>query len=556
MQRFAIREFSLANPLYKGATVTFYKVVNGAKTSIKATLYAEPIGSKTLPNPQRLSSDGKFVQPVYVEEPVIGSVSGLVVPGHDTPIIATGAPELRVQAGTSRLQYSYDSGASWNDTDIFIFRDRGTWAQATDYRRLDLVTHGGLRYLSLNDHTSSASFSNDLAVPHWVLVNTGITAFGMSLIDDPDAAAGRVTLDVPSNANLIAVATHHSGATEPSPTYAHQFWADTASGKLKMRNGSNTAWIPLFTLSLGPLDRAGGTMEGLFVQAAGANIASAATIDLTAATGNSPRITGTTATSAVIMNIGQWCLVVADAAWPLIYHPTNNRLNTGGANVTLAPGDRVLYHRDLSGVIHGSIIKADGSAVVGSAGFTTGDVKITLKTVADPGWVLMDDGTIGNAASGATTRANADTEALFTLLWNNTSDAQCPVSGGRGASAAADFAANKTIALPKALGRALATYGAGAGLTPRVLAQITGVETHALSIAELPIHSHANTATTTATVNGTALLVNEASKGGTHYVQRTDAPVGTVSMNNANTGSGAAHQNMQPTLFLNTMIKL
>lgn len=53
--------------------------------------------------------------------------------------------------------------------------------------------------------------------------------------------------------------------------------------------------------------------------------------------------------------------------------------------------------------------------------FSTGDCKVTLKTTADPGWVLMDtdDGTIGNLASSATKRASADCEELFELLWNN-----------------------------------------------------------------------------------------------------------------------------------------
>ena len=40
--------------------------------------------------------------------------------------------------------------------------------------------------------------------------------------------------------------------------------------------------------------------------------------------------------------------------------------------------------------------------------FTTGDVKQTFKTIADPGWVMMNDGSIGDGSSGATTRANPD----------------------------------------------------------------------------------------------------------------------------------------------------
>ena len=96
------------------------------------------------------------------------------------------------------------------------------------------------------------------------------------------------------------------------------------------------------------------SFSGLVSFSAGADIASAATIDLTAATGNCPRITGTTATSAVTMNIGQQMLVVADGAWPLTYHATTNKLNTG-INYTCQPGDMIFYYKDLSGVVHGEI---------------------------------------------------------------------------------------------------------------------------------------------------------------------------------------------------------
>lgn len=94
-------------------------------------------------------------------------------------------------------------------------------------------------------------------------------------------------------------------------------------------------------------------------------------------------------------------------------------------------------------------------------GFSAGDVKLSMKSVADTGWVLMNDGTIGSATSGGTTRANADTEDLYTIIYNAITDTWAPVIGGRGASAAADFAANKALTLPKALGRALCGYGTG-----------------------------------------------------------------------------------------------
>jgi hypothetical protein len=45
------------------------------------------------------------------------------------------------------------------------------------------------------------------------------------------------------NAVLQAIASNNSSATEPTPAYAYQFWADTSSGYMKQRNAANTAWL-------------------------------------------------------------------------------------------------------------------------------------------------------------------------------------------------------------------------------------------------------------------------------------------------------------------------
>ena len=77
----------------------------------------------------------------------------------------------------------------------------------------------------------------------------------------------------------------------------------------------------------------------------------------------------------------------------------------------------------------------------------TGDIKVRLTSETLTGWVMANGQTIGNAASGATQRANADTQNLFVYLWTNCTNAHCPVVGGRGSTALADFNANKQIAL-------------------------------------------------------------------------------------------------------------
>ncbi|HAU29897.1 MAG TPA: hypothetical protein DCW68_07325 [Rhodospirillaceae bacterium] len=191
-----------------------------------------------------------------------------------------------------------------------------------------------------------------------------------------------------------------------------------------------------------------------------------------------------------------------------------------------------------------TITRSEDGLAVNSAAlslFTTGDVKPTFKVAADAGWVMMDDGSIGDASSEATTRAHADAEALFTLLWDNIPDAHCVVTGGRGASASADFAAHKTLALPKVLGRALASAGSGSDLTARGLGEVLGAETHALTVAEMPAHSHVMPTTTTARYDA----------GFAGFRQG-----GTMNGATESAGGDGMHNNMQPTLFLNVMIKL
>ncbi|MCI0418692.1 MAG: hypothetical protein L0312_05635 [Acidobacteria bacterium] len=266
-------------------------------------------------------------------------------------------------------------------------------------------------------------------------------------------------------------------------------------------------------------------------------------------------------------------------------------LRVQSADPTLDADDVGLYTKaDAHGKSKVFLKDEDGAVIPMHGGFSTGDVKLTLKTVADPGWVLMNDTTIGNAASGASGRANADTVALFTLLWTNTADAQCAVSGGRGASAAADYAANKTIALPKALGRALATFGTGVGLTARVMAETLGVETVTLTTSHLPAsglsipalgagtlvaasHTHvqqegqsdssgvSNTHRLTAVPDdSTPTSLHAMNVGGATATTQASGALtvsgSTSTGTTGNMGTGGAHDNMEPTLFLNTMIKL
>lgn len=75
------------------------------------------------------------------------------------------------------------------------------------------------------------------------------------------------------NGALGAIATNNSGATEPSTTYAFQWWPDTTTGLLKIRNAANSAWVTVGTLAstnLGLLTSA--TADATYLALAGGTI--------------------------------------------------------------------------------------------------------------------------------------------------------------------------------------------------------------------------------------------------------------------------------------------
>lgn len=237
---------------------------------------------------------------------------------------------------------------------------------------------------------------------------------------------------------------------------------------------------------------------------------------------------------------------------------------------TLDTGDMAVYAKTVSGKPELFVKDSDGNEIqittTGSinAALPTGVVICTYLATAPTGWVIMNDGSIGDATSGATTRANADCEDLFKALWGSVSDTWAPVSSGRGASAQADWDAHKTIALPKVLGRALIAAGAGSGLTARTLGQALGNEnlqshTHGVTdsghthVQQLSLSNDAQS-TMYRTGNAVADTIMQLTSG-----NRSTTPLSTASSGTGisiqNSGSGDS-QNMQPSAAINVLIKL
>jgi hypothetical protein len=89
--------------------------------------------------------------------------------------------------------------------------------------------------------------------------------------------------------------------------------------------------------------------------------------------------------------------------------------------------------------------ESGGVAVKESQLFKTGFTIWLMQADPMDGWIRLNGRTIGSPSSGATERANNDCYDLYKYAWNHWFDTIAPVTGGRGASADADWLANKAL---------------------------------------------------------------------------------------------------------------
>jgi hypothetical protein len=212
----------------------------------------------------------------------------------------------------------------------------------------------------------------------------------------------------------------------------------------------------------------------------------------------------------------------------------------------------------------------------------TGDLKFRHGTGILSGFVRCNGRSIGSASSAATERANADTEALFLYLWD---DVSLPVSGGRGGSAAADWAANKNIQAPDYRSRALAglsdmgnsanavfsgvTFQTGDATT---LNSLVGAARRQLLASQIPLITSSNPALIPISVSSVRNDIqrsgtndNFTSVGGAGGPLRNIAQdlvasvgniaIGTTNVNSNNTG-GLAFDAVSPFVLITFYIKL
>lgn len=269
--------------------------------------------------------------------------------------------------------------------------------------------------------------------------------------DPPSNFAGEI------NVALDAVVTQNSGASQPTnfpttgtaPT-AFQQWADTSPGGgiVDMREFDGSNW-----LRRGAQDQTAHVWMPIVGGGSG-TIAAAATTDIGSVRQGYMTVTGavpgtpiTAFGSNALLTTGETKFLRFTAAGIITYNAASMIL-PGAADLSFNAGDtlQALYFGA------GNWLCFDYRSNASAVGRNTGDVFEAWGTSARPGAVRALGLTIGNAASGATERANADTVNLFIFLYVN--DTSLSVSGGRTApgttraNAITDYNLNKTITLP------------------------------------------------------------------------------------------------------------
>jgi microcystin-dependent protein len=169
---------------------------------------------------------------------------------------------------------------------------------------------------------------------------------------------------------------------------------------------------------------------------------------------------------------------------------------------------------------------ADGETCGATMTFPTGSGMQFFGSVAPDGWLFCD----GSAVSRAT---YAD---LFAVIGTT-------YGAGDGST---------TFNLPDFRGRAGIGAGTGTGLTSRALGAKVGAETHQLTTSEIPSHYHDAgllTAKVQATGGSNTTAAGGSANGGGSFN-------GAIGGQTATAGGGGTHNNMQPSLVCNFIIKV
>lgn len=177
------------------------------------------------------------------------------------------------------------------------------------------------------------------------------------------------------NAALLALFTQHSGATEPTPNYSYQPWADTSAGLMKQRNAADTGWLVR------------GTLAETFVIARGSNTILGAADYL-----RSFRATASftqTLTAAATLGDGWECAYRIESGSTTTFDPNGAELINGASTlVIIGPA--------------AGFIKCDGTGFY-TYGFPTGMLSASVEDQVVAGGVIPTSKDLGTITTGTVT---------------------------------------------------------------------------------------------------------------------------------------------------------
>jgi len=186
--------------------------------------------------------------------------------------------------------------------------------------------------------------------------------------------------------------------------------------------------------------------------------------------------------------------------------------------------------------------------LIGSVQYLSYDVGATDLWTDPDGWLwfVPRGASIGSSTSTALL-ANNKLQQLYNVLWTTPA---YTVTGGKGASANADWTAGRPLLIPDMRGRTVVMSGmATGGTASRAVGSVFGAETLTLSTANLPVHSHRLSMsgfTATGLVSSGATGVAAVTYGAQTIALNQPNAVGNRSASNDNlgaigdTGSGTA----------------
>jgi len=198
-------------------------------------------------------------------------------------------------------------------------------------------------------------------------------------------------------------------------------------------------------------------------------------------------------------------------------------------------------------IADGAIIASKIAPSAASAIMPPGGLIPYAGILAPSGWLLCDGGTIGDVSSGADSE-NADYETLFDLIKTLYGNAGTEV-----------FANGDTVLLPDLRGRVIAGQddmggpsanrltGLSGGIDGRLLGATGGLESHLLTAAQSGLRSH-NHSISSSTLTGSGGPDPRVSSVGSNTG-------GAGNISSSGTDASSAHNNVQPTIILNYIIK-